>query len=214
MRDYFKLPDFRHFIFGDIFVSSNKNHFFGNSCCGNQAVKRVSMNHWKIFKSENMRSFNRENCKIVFFCTTNKTSGFTIKLHFSQPNFYRKLPNRCHAQVYGIRRVDYNSSCSIGQSLVTGEVPNSCVGIKKIMAHLHIILEIIKRCIEVISHPYLPFQAAISLSFLRLLLCRNLSGGKSQDNRPRWYFARNVNCQPAIGRNFYSLSNAHIRNIA
>jgi hypothetical protein len=63
---------------------------------------------------------------------------------------------------------------------------NSGMRIKQITAHLHIILEIIKGCVKIICHPYLPFQAAEFALFLLPLIRRLVSKGKN--NRPRWYF--------------------------
>ena len=40
------------------------------------------------------------------------------------------------------------------------------------------------------------------------------SRGKGKDNRPRWYFAGDINSQPTVSRDFYCLCNDHKESIA
>jgi len=203
------LPDLRHVIMRNIFVSSNKCDFFGKSGCDKQSVEGVAVNHRQSFQCYCMTFADWKQCKTILSYLTNKSACVLRKFQLANTYLDSKFPNRSHAQIFNIGEVKNCISGNFRHSLVTIEKPDGGMSVQQIPPHLHIVLEIIKRSVKIVRHPYLPFQAAKDRDFFRLAffrLNRELNNYLRLSHR---HFTGNFNNKTAISRNFYSLCYGH-----
>jgi len=211
MKHYFGLPNLRNFITRDILIGSNERHFLRNCSCDKQAVKWVPVNYRQIFKGGKMGRLNRENGKSVIFSKTYKPFGFPLEFQFTKTCFYSKFLCGRNTKIFFIGKVKNCLSSGLRDKIIAIEKPHSCMSIKQIMPHLHIILKILKRSVKIISNFELSFSTAKYRNFFRFSICQSKS---DYCPSPR-IFARNFNGNTtAINRNINSLSNGHVSNIA
>jgi hypothetical protein len=95
-----------------------------------------------------------------------------------------------------------NAPDSSRQRVITVKEPKGGVSVQQMPTHLPIVLEVLKRRIEIVRHPDLSLEAAESTSF-------RFFGRKSEDNRPHRHFRGHVNNQPAAGGYFDGLFYGH-----
>ena len=207
-----KLPNQRNIVLGDILVSGDESHLLINGGCDKQTVKRVSMNHRQRFKGGKMSRLNWKNSNVICLYSFNKTSNITRKTQLAYIDFNSQFPSGNNTHIYTINAVADNLVGVFGQQGIACKKPYSDMGVNQIAVHLHIVLEVIKRCIKVICHPVITFYTAEFTFFL--LFCNRRLISISYISLSRRNFGRHVNRQPMANRNFYSLRNTHKENIA
>jgi hypothetical protein len=214
-----KLPNQRDIVLSDIFIGTDEGHLLVKGGCDKKAVKRITMKQRQSFINGKVRRFNREKDKTVGFSVSKKISRISVNVQFPNVQFNCNFPSGNNTQIYLVgKRKDYIFG-GFGKGIIAAEIPNRRMCIKrgtfalwarlrfkKVMPHLHIILQVLKRCVKILRHAVLPFRAAKTASFTAF---RGFFREINYFSPPRWYFGRHVNNQPVVYRDFYSLRNTH-----
>ena len=148
----FPLPDLRHSIPRDILVAGDKCHSLGKGGRHKQAIEGVSVYPRQGFKCGKIGGFYGEDDKAAGVGKIDKPRRLSVKIQLSKANLNGKLPSGSDAKIFSAGKVKDYAFRGLGYGLVAIKKPHGGMGVKQVMPHSHIVLEVLKRFVKIIRY--------------------------------------------------------------